>query len=64
MNVGPVNAGIPAAGPDRVREAAAISVAAMGLDAMKQRGADLTKLIQNTQVINDPAQGRHLNILA
>ena len=64
MNVGTVNAGAPAAGPDRVKEAAAMNVAAMGLDAMKQQAADLTKLMQSAQVISDPAQGQRLNILA
>lgn len=64
MNVGPVNTGSPGAVSDKARETAAVSVAAMGLDAMKQQGADLTKLMQSAQVISDPAQGRRVNILA
>lgn len=47
----------------RVQEQAAVQVAAMSLDAAKEQGAALAKLLESAAIVTDPARGQNLNLL-
>ncbi|MDR2481580.1 MAG: hypothetical protein LBD07_04725 [Spirochaetaceae bacterium] len=47
-----------------VQAGAAVKVAAMELDSMRQQAEDVNKLIQQSQVVSDPASGKNLDVLA
>jgi hypothetical protein len=48
----------------RVQEEAAVRVEAMGLSAMKEQSAALTKLLESAQTITDPGLGQKINVIA
>jgi TPP-dependent pyruvate/acetoin dehydrogenase alpha subunit len=59
-----MNTGAISTGTSEVQASAAVKVAAMGLDAMRQQGNDVSKLMQQSQVASDPAVGQNLDVLA
>ena len=59
MNIGAISSGA-----NEVQANAAVKVAAMGLDSMRQQANDVTKLLQQSQVASDPKVGQTLDILA
>ena len=48
----------------RLMEEAGIRVQAMGINAMKEQSAALTKLLQSAQTVTDPRLGGNVNIVA
>ena len=48
---------------NRVQEEAAVRLQAMTLQTIKDAGADLERLMDSAQNINDPAKGKFLNVL-
>ena len=63
MNIGAISTGASQVQANQVQAGAAVKVAAMGLDSMRQQGQDVSKMIQSAAV-SDPAKGQNLNILA
>jgi hypothetical protein len=63
MNIGAIVADTGQVQVNQVQAGAAVKIAAMGLDSMRQQGKDLTNLIQSA-AISDPALGQKLNVLA
>jgi hypothetical protein len=58
-----MNIGAASMGTSQVQASAAVKVAAMGLDSMRQQAKDVNNLIQSS-VVSDPALGQKLNVLA
>ena len=56
--------GAVSTGTREVQNQAAVKVAAMGLDAMRKQAEDVTKLIEASTVISDPAVGQKLDVFA
>jgi hypothetical protein len=48
----------------RVMEEAAVRVTAMGLGAMKEQSAALSKLLESARAVTDPALGQNVDISA
>ena len=47
----------------RVQEEAAVRVQAMAAQNIRDQAAELAKLMDSAQKINDPARGNNLNLL-
>ena len=62
MNISAISTGASQVQADQVQAGAAVKVAAMGLDSMRQQGQDVSKMIQSS-VVSDPTKGQNLNIL-
>jgi len=46
----------------RIQEEAAVRVQSMALDTARERSEDLTRLMNSTQVMRDPARGNNLDM--
>ena len=47
----------------RVQEEASVRVQAMSLSNMREQTADLARLMESAEVIDDPARGNHVDML-